>query len=75
MKNMNVAAFFSSGMPDRVHPDVKSIPLKENDTLPFGIIYAIEAEDRLTELNYLTTFSAFWVRIFSCPSFFDFFGA
>lgn len=25
---------------DRVHPDIKSIPLKETYTLPFGIVYA-----------------------------------
>ena len=34
---------------DRVHPDIKSIPLKETYTLPFGIIYAKEAGDLMTE--------------------------
>ena len=34
---------------DRVHPDIKSIPLKETYTLPFGIVYAKEAGDLMTE--------------------------
>lgn len=34
---------------DRVHPDIKSIPLKETYTLPFGIIYAKEAGELMTE--------------------------
>lgn len=34
---------------DRVHPDVKSIPMKESYALPFGIIYAKEAGEPMTE--------------------------
>ncbi len=38
---------------DRVHPDIKSIPLKETYTLPFGIIYTKEAGNLMTE--FITT--------------------
>ena len=34
---------------DRVHPDIKSIPLKESYTLPFGIIYAKQAGEPMNE--------------------------
>ena len=34
---------------DRVHPDIKSIPLKESYSLPFGIVYAKQAGKLMTE--------------------------
>lgn len=40
---------------DRVHPDIKSIPLKETYTLPFGIVYAKDSgsqiEDFITDIR------------------------
>ena len=38
---------------DRVHPDIKSIPLQETYTLPFGIVYSKLAGEPMTE--FITT--------------------
>lgn len=34
---------------DRVHPDIKSVPLKETYTLPFGIVYAKDSGGLMAE--------------------------
>ena len=34
---------------DKVHPDIKSIQLEETYTLPFGIVYANDAGNRMAD--------------------------